>query len=97
MLPAWVGLDLEDFNTEAQKSVRWMMDHLSEENKAYLDGLPEKYHVQCIHNGAWQPAISDLGIHPYHRRCTQQLSCIQYEILPGRSQPCTGYFPATEE
>lgn len=42
------GLDLEDFNTEAQKSVQWMMDHLSEENKTYLDGLPEKYHYNAF-------------------------------------------------
>ena len=42
------SLDLEDFNSEAQKSVQWMMDHLSEENKAYLDGLPEKYHFNAF-------------------------------------------------
>ncbi len=38
------SLDLEDFNSEAQKSIRWMMDHLSPDNKAFLGGLPEKYH-----------------------------------------------------
>lgn len=42
------GLDLEDFNTEAQKSVKWMMDHLSPENKAYMGELPEKYHYNSF-------------------------------------------------
>jgi predicted phosphodiesterase len=42
------GLDLEDFNTEAQQSVQWMMDHLSPENKTFLGGLPEKYHYNSF-------------------------------------------------
>ncbi|MBN2258091.1 MAG: metallophosphoesterase family protein [Anaerolineaceae bacterium] len=42
------GLDLEDFNNEAMQSVQWMMDHLSEENKAYLGNLPEKYHYNAF-------------------------------------------------
>jgi predicted phosphodiesterase len=37
------GLDLEDFNNEAQRSIRWMMEHLTEDNKAYLEALPEKF------------------------------------------------------
>jgi predicted phosphodiesterase len=36
------GLDLEDFNTEAMKSVQWNMDQLTDENKAFLEDLPEK-------------------------------------------------------
>ncbi len=36
------SIDLEDFNIEAQKSVRWMIEHLTEDNRAYLEGLPEK-------------------------------------------------------
>ena len=62
------GIDLEDFNIEAQKSVRWMIEHLTEENKAYLEGAARKNPLQWLHPGAWQSALSDLGIHSDQRR-----------------------------
>ncbi len=42
MLPAWVASILEEFNNEARQSVQYMIDNLTKENSAFLEGLPEK-------------------------------------------------------
>ena len=36
------GIDLEEFNNEARQSVQYMIDNLTEDNKAFLERLPEK-------------------------------------------------------
>lgn len=55
------------FNTEARRSLLWQKKQLSDENKGYLENLPQNALVrENVTHGPRQPARPGLGVYPQY-------------------------------